>query len=101
MLQNAGSQPLTFAGSTPPAAPFSVTGVPAAGATLAAGAAVTATVTFAPTTAGTFVEHARRQQRRRQRRRSRSSRTAGAAPLLLITPLTIDFGQVADGHGAA
>ena len=54
LLQNTGNQTLTFATSTLPAAPFSVTGVPANGATLAAGANVTATVTFAPTAAGTF-----------------------------------------------
>jgi hypothetical protein len=51
-LTNQGAQTLTFSGVTAPAAPFSAGGLPAAGATLAAGQSITATITFAPTTLG-------------------------------------------------
>jgi len=93
VLQNAGSQPLTFAGSMAPAAPFSAASVPAAGVMLAPGASVTATVTFSPTTDGTWsgtldvssdggtVSVA-------------LAATSGAPPLLQITPMAIDYGQV-------
>jgi fibronectin type 3 domain-containing protein len=99
LLQNAGSQTLTFAASTPPAAPFSASGLPDPGTTLASGASVTATVTFSPTTDGTWsgslgvgsdggnVSIA-------------LAATSGAPPLLQITPMTVDYGQVATGAAA-
>lgn len=53
-LSNIGAQPLTWTGASLPAAPFSVSGLPAVGEALAAGASVTITATFAPTDNGTF-----------------------------------------------
>jgi hypothetical protein len=53
-LANNGSQQLTISGVTSPAAPFSVTGAPAAGAVLLPGQQVVVNVTFAPTANGTF-----------------------------------------------
>ena len=50
-ISNVGNAPLTVSSVTGPAAPFSATGLPAANASIAAGASVTATVTFSPTTA--------------------------------------------------
>ena len=54
VLSNVGSAPVTISSVSLPAAPFSVAGAPASGAVLAAGATITATVTFAPTVAGAF-----------------------------------------------
>jgi hypothetical protein len=45
---------LKFATNTGPAAPFSVTGLPANNSSLAAGASATVTVKFAPTATGSF-----------------------------------------------
>jgi hypothetical protein len=53
-FSNEGAQPLTVSSITAPAAPFSASGLPAAGAVIAAGQSVSATVTFAPTGTGTF-----------------------------------------------
>src|SRR4029079_10941763 len=50
-IYNVGNAPLTVNTVTGPAAPFSATGLPANGATIAAGASVTATVNFSPTAA--------------------------------------------------
>jgi hypothetical protein len=55
-LRNAGSVALTVNSITAPSAPFTVSGLPTAGSTLAPGASVTATVTFAPTTTGFFTD---------------------------------------------
>ena len=51
-LSNAGSQPLTITGVTPPDAPFSATGLPATGTVLAAGASLTVSLGFSPTATG-------------------------------------------------
>jgi hypothetical protein len=55
-LRNAGSVALTVNSVTPPAAPFSVSGLPISGSSLAPGGQVTATVTFAPTATGVFTD---------------------------------------------
>jgi hypothetical protein len=96
VLQNAGNQTLTFGGSSPPAAPFSATGVPAAGSTLAAGASVTATVTFSPTTDGTWSGSLGVNSDGGNVTVALAA-TSGAPPLLQITPMTVDYGQVATG----
>jgi hypothetical protein len=96
VLQNTGNQTLTFAGSTGPAAPFSATGVPANGVTLAAGASVTATVTFAPTTDGTWGSTLTVNSNGGNVAIALSG-TSGAPPLLQILPMAVDYGQVAAG----
>lgn len=53
-LSNIGAQPLTWTGFSQPAAPFSLSGLPAVGEALAAGASVTIAATFAPVVTGTF-----------------------------------------------
>ncbi|GAA3266483.1 choice-of-anchor D domain-containing protein [Dactylosporangium vinaceum] len=52
-ITNTGTSAVTVTGSTPPAAPFTVTGMPANGTTIAAGASVAVSVQYAPTAAGT------------------------------------------------
>ena len=53
-IENQGAQSLTIGGVTLPGGPFTVSGLPAAGAILGAGQSVIATVTFAPTGTGNF-----------------------------------------------
>jgi hypothetical protein len=55
-LRNIGSQPLTVQAVTLPTAPFSANDVPAVGSTIGAGAEVTVSVAFAPTTIGLFTD---------------------------------------------
>jgi Malectin domain/F5/8 type C domain/Abnormal spindle-like microcephaly-assoc'd, ASPM-SPD-2-Hydin len=96
LLQNTGNQTLTFSGFTAPAAPYSVTGVPASGATLAAGASVTATVTYAPTAAGTFNSNLVVNSNGGNVTIPAVG-TAGAPPQMVITPLSINFGTTGSG----
>jgi hypothetical protein len=51
-IVNTGTSAVTITGSTAPAAPFSATGFPANGSTIAAGASVAVSVTYTPTVAG-------------------------------------------------
>ena len=95
-IQNAGNQPLTFSGSSPPAVPFSASSVPASGSTLAAGATTTATLTFAPTADGmyttTFTINSNGGNATLQ-----ISGSSGAAPQMVITPLALNFGTISSG----
>jgi MYXO-CTERM domain-containing protein len=52
-ITNVSDAPLTLTGVTPPAPPFSLDGLPAAGAVLDAGASIVATISYAPTMVGT------------------------------------------------
>ena len=52
-ITNGGTSPETWPSVTPPAGPFTVTGLPAAGASVAAGGSVVATVTYKPAGTGT------------------------------------------------
>lgn len=54
VLSNTGAQPLTIQGATLPAAPFSVSGLPAPGSVLPPDSSVIVTATFRPTAAGSF-----------------------------------------------
>jgi hypothetical protein len=51
-ITNGGTGPEILQSVTPPAGPFTVTGLPAAGTSVAAGQSVVATVTYRPTAAG-------------------------------------------------
>ncbi len=53
-FSNVGGAPLTINAVMPPASPFSVTGLPVAGAVLNPGDSVTVTLGFSPTTQGSF-----------------------------------------------
>ncbi len=54
ILSNEGAKTLTVNSVSPLNAPYSVVGLPAAGATIASGQSITATVTFAPTGVGQY-----------------------------------------------
>ncbi|MBB5873415.1 hypothetical protein F4553_006849 [Allocatelliglobosispora scoriae] len=51
-ILNTGTSAVTITGSTPPTGPFTATGFPANGSTIAAGSSVAISVTYAPTVAG-------------------------------------------------
>ncbi len=55
-FHNSGAQSLTISSASPPAAPFSVSGLPAVGSAIAPGADVVATITFTPSAAGLFTD---------------------------------------------
>jgi fibronectin type 3 domain-containing protein len=98
VLQNAGNQTLTFGASTLPSAPFSATGVPASGTTLGAGTSVTASVTFSPTTDGTWSGSLVVASNSLGGNLTINlAATSGAPPNLLITPLAVNYGSVATG----
>jgi hypothetical protein len=96
VLQNTGSQTLTFAGFTAPTAPFSASGVPASGVTLAAGATVTVTTTYSPTQSVTSTGNLVINSNGGNVNIPLTG-TSGAPPLLVVTPLTNDFGTLAAG----
>ncbi len=96
VLQNAGNQTLTFSGFTAPAAPFSATGVPASGVTLAAGASVTVTTTYSPTQGVTSTSNLIINSNGGNVNIPLTG-TSGAPPQLVITPLANDFGTVTAG----
>jgi MYXO-CTERM domain-containing protein len=52
-ITNVSDAPMTLTGIVPPAPPFSLSGLPEAGATLDAGASFIATIAYAPTMTGT------------------------------------------------
>jgi hypothetical protein len=96
ILQNTGNQPATFTGFTQPAAPFTITGLPANGSQLAAGASVTVTATYAPTVngnnTGTFVA-----QSNGGNASLSLTGAAGPPPKLVISSLSLNYGTVAVG----
>ncbi|MET7424854.1 choice-of-anchor D domain-containing protein [Dactylosporangium sp. NPDC005555] len=99
-VTNTGTSAVTITGFTPPAAPFTAIGAPATGTTLAAGASVSVSVRYTPTTAGN------------QSSSFIVTSSAGAvtvpvtgtavsgAPHLTITPNPVAFGQVPVGQTA-
>jgi hypothetical protein len=97
---NTGGAPLTVTGATLPSAPFTVSGLPASGSSMASGAAFTATVSFSPTATGSFTSSFALLT-------SVGSATVGltgsAAPpgILTITPLSVAFGNVAVGSNVS
>jgi hypothetical protein len=96
-IQNTGTQTLNFNAPTNPAAPYTVTGVPGAGATLAAGASTTATVTFAPTAGGTFNGNLGINTSNGGNATIPLVGQSGSAPHMVVTPLALDFGTIAAG----
>jgi hypothetical protein len=96
-IQNTGTQTLNFNAPALPGAPYSATGVPGAGATLAAGASVIATVTFAPTAGGTYNGNLVVNTANGGNATIPLAGTSGTAPRMVVTPLALDFGTIAAG----
>src|SRR6185436_19131319 len=88
--------PLTIGTASPPAAPFTISGLPAPGATMAAGAEVTATVTFAPTATGVFTDVVELTTTGGDIEVPISG-TATTAPHMVLSATSIPYGDVAIG----
>ena len=96
IAKNVGAQVLIFSGSTDPASPFFTQNVPAAASTLASGASVTFTIGFHPTTAGAYDGTFTLASNGGSDSIGMSG-TAAAPGHMVITPMTVDFGDVAVG----
>jgi Abnormal spindle-like microcephaly-assoc'd, ASPM-SPD-2-Hydin len=95
LLTNVGSQTLTFAGLTQPTVPFSVTSGPAVNSTLAPNGSVALTVQFAPAADGNFTGSVTIQSDSLGGALAIPlTGAAGTAPKLVISPLSLDFGEV-------
>jgi hypothetical protein len=99
-FKNVGSAPLTINAIHLPAAPFGASGVPAAGSTIAPGGSVTVTVTFDPTSTGTFDSTIGLDTTGGNDEVGLSG-TAGSAGVLRIVNETNDYGTVAVGSSAS
>ena len=96
---NDGSAPVTISSASPPGAPFSAAGVPAAGQVIQPGAQVVVTVTFSPTAVGQFSGSLVVDSNGGDVPVSLAA--TGTAPSLLeITPLAVSFGVVQLGRNA-
>jgi hypothetical protein len=96
ILSNTGAGQLVFSAFAQPAAPFSVSSPPAAGQVLAGGASVTVPVTFAPTAAGSYSATLQFMSDSGTVSVYVSGTSAAPTPLT-ITPLALNFGNVAAG----
>ena len=100
VLRNAGAQPLTWSSFTPPAAPFGASNLPAVGGSLAPGAEVTVSFSFAPTAVGMFSGSLAITSTGGEAAVFMSG-SAGEPPLLSIAPLALDFGTIRPGATAS
>jgi hypothetical protein len=99
-VTNTGTSPETITAASAPAAPFAVTGLPAAGASIPAGGSFIASVTYAPTATGTNSDAITITSTSDTARTLTIPLTANAIVgrgHLLITPQPVDFGTVALG----
>ncbi len=95
-FSNAGATPIKVNSITSPNAPFSVSGLPAVGSTLAPDASVTVTLSFAPTAVGSYMDTLRVVTSGGEADVPMSG-TAGTPGKLTIRPTTIDVGDVSIG----
>ena len=99
-VTNTGTSAVTITGSTPPAAPFTVTGLPANGSSLAAGASVAVTVSYAPTAVGNQTGSLVVASGAGSVTVPLSGTAVAGASHLTILPSPVAFGQVAVGQTA-
>ena len=95
-FSNTGAAPLTINKVNLPGAPFSASGVPAAGSTIAAGGSITVTVAFDPTTAGTFNDNIGMETTGGTGQVGLSG-TSGSSGQLSISTESSEYGQVPVG----
>ena len=96
-VSNVGGGDLVINGVTMPSPPFSASGIPAAGSTLAPGKSVTLTVTFAPTAVGSYMDQLVLDTSAGQGDVPLSG-TAALPGDLVVTPPSLDFGSVPLGQ---
>ncbi|MFI5910814.1 choice-of-anchor D domain-containing protein [Dactylosporangium sp. NPDC051541] len=99
-IANTGTSAVTITGSTAPAAPFTATGFPANGATIAAGASVSVAVKYAPTTAGSQAGSLTVTSSAGPVTVPLSGTAVAGAAHLTITPNPVAFGSVTVGTTA-
>jgi hypothetical protein len=99
-LSNNGATPVTFATPALPASPFSVTGAPAAGQTLAPNTSVVVAVTFTPTVTGMFTSTLAINSDSGNASLLLTG-TAATGGFLKISPSSLDFGTIATGSNAS
>ncbi|WP_051367976.1 choice-of-anchor D domain-containing protein [Hamadaea tsunoensis] len=99
-IVNTGTSAVTITGSTPPTGPFTATGFPANGSTLAAGASVAVSVTYAPTAVGTQTSSLAVAGNAGTVTVPISGTAVTGAAHLTITPNPVAFGSVAVGTTA-
>jgi len=100
VVRNTGTEATTVTGVTPPAAPFSVTGAPALGATIGAGASVTIGVTYLPTAVGADSGAFTLATSTGSVTVPLSGNAVDGTSVLLLTPTTLDFGTVTVGQSS-
>ena len=98
VFTNDGSQSLTITGTTLPAVPYTVGGLPATGTSLAPGASVSVSITFAPTTTGSYLDSLTLASDTGGSASVALSATAGTPAQLQVTPAALSYGTVAVGH---
>jgi iron transport multicopper oxidase len=96
-ISNVGGAPLVINGVSSPEAPFSASGVPAAGSSLGPGQSVTVTFTFAPTQVGSFNGQVEVDTSAGQETVPLTG-TAALAGNLVLSPTALDFGTVPVGQ---
>jgi len=96
-ISNVGGAPLIINSVTSPKAPFSATGAPAPGSSLAPGQSVTVTFTFSPTQVGSFSDQVSVNTSAGNKQVPLTG-TAALAGNLVLNPTTLDFGDVPVGQ---
>jgi hypothetical protein len=99
-ITNTGTSAVTITSSTAPTAPFTATGLPANGSTLAAGASVSVTVNYAPTAVGNQTGSLVVASNAGSVTVSLTGTAVTGAAHLTITPNPVAFGSVAVGQSA-
>lgn len=97
---NVGGQPLTVQDVQAPGAPFSISGAPAAGFTLAPGDSVTINVSFDPTTDGQFSDQVTLDTTDGESVPIGLSASAATPGFLQFSSEAVDFGAVSVGGNA-
>lgn len=97
-ITNTGTASVTITGSTPPTGPFSATGFPANGSTLAAGASVSVSVTYTPTAAGDQTGSLSMTSDAGAVNVPLTATAVTGAAHLSVIPNPLDFGPVAIGQ---
>ncbi len=93
-LKSTGSQPVTFNGFTQPASPFSITGLPGVGSTLASGSSVAVDANYSPTVNATNQTGTFTVLSNGGNPTLALAGSSGAAPKMLITPLANNYGDI-------
>ncbi len=99
-IVNTGTSSVTITGSTAPSAPFTATGFPANGSTLAPGASVSVSVTYTPTVAGNQSSSLSVSSNAGSVTVPISGNAVTGASHLSITPNPVAFGSVSVGQTA-